>query len=151
LQKWEAASASDWSVAVEREAVIQPLAEQKQLSIGDVDDAMSRLGMSRSFLYKLIRRFNSALRVRKQRRWPYTPFQGSTVCPRFKCLDTIFVLDLSAANRSPNPESSIKVQRDIDVFHILVWHWGVVLISSGAGALLGAGAEYVDRRSRKAS
>ena len=55
LQKWEAASASDWSVAVEREAVIQPLAEQKQLSIGDVDDAMSRLGMSRSFLYKLTR------------------------------------------------------------------------------------------------
>jgi putative transposase len=33
------------------------LAEQKQLSIGDVDDAMSRLGMSRSFLYKLIRRY----------------------------------------------------------------------------------------------
>jgi hypothetical protein len=40
---------------------------------------------------------------------------------------------------------------NLDVFHILVRHRGVVLISSGAGALLGPGAEYVDRRSRKAS
>jgi hypothetical protein len=55
----------------------------------------------------LQRRFNSALRVRKQRRVPYTPFQGSAVSPRFKCMDTIFVLDLSAANRPFNPESSI--------------------------------------------
>ena len=27
---------------------------------------------------------------------------------------------------------------NLNVFHILVWHWGVVLISSAAGALLGA-------------
>jgi putative transposase len=37
--------------------VIRPLAQQKQLSSADVDDAMSRLDMSRSVLYKLIQRY----------------------------------------------------------------------------------------------
>ena len=41
---------------------------------------------------------------------------------------------------------------NLNVFHILVWHWGVVLISSVAGALVGAAAEYIERwRSQKAS
>jgi hypothetical protein len=41
---------------------------------------------------------------------------------------------------------------NLNVFHILVWHWGVVLLSSGAGALLGAGVEHIHRsRSQKAS
>jgi hypothetical protein len=31
----------------------------------------------------------------------------------------------------------------LNVFHILVWHWGVVLLSSMAGASLGAAVEYV--------
>jgi hypothetical protein len=34
---------------------------------------------------------------------------------------------------------------NLNVFHILVWHWGVVLISSGAGALLGAAVERTER------
>jgi len=37
---------------------------------------------------------------------------------------------------------------NLNIFHILVWHWGVVLISSLAGALVGAAVEYVER-SRK--
>ncbi len=37
--------------------MIRPLAQQKQLSSADVDDAMSRLDMSRSVLYKLIQRY----------------------------------------------------------------------------------------------
>ena len=41
---------------------------------------------------------------------------------------------------------------NLNVFHILVWHWGVVLTSSVAGALLGAAAEYIERwRSQKLS
>jgi hypothetical protein len=56
-QQWEAASEADWGTAVQREAVIRPLAEQAQLSVGDIDDAMSRLSMSRSVLYKLIHRY----------------------------------------------------------------------------------------------
>lgn len=34
---------------------------------------------------------------------------------------------------------------NVNVFHILVWHWGVV-ISATAGALIGAAVEYVQRR-----
>jgi hypothetical protein len=37
---------------------------------------------------------------------------------------------------------------NLNVFHILVWHWGVVLVSSGAGALIGAAVEYIGRRRR---
>jgi hypothetical protein len=41
---------------------------------------------------------------------------------------------------------------NLNVFHILVWHWGMVLISSGAGALLGAAVELIERwRGRRAS
>jgi hypothetical protein len=41
---------------------------------------------------------------------------------------------------------------NLDVYHILVWHGGVVVISSVAGALLGATVEYIDRlRSQKIS
>jgi len=41
---------------------------------------------------------------------------------------------------------------NLNVFHILVWHWGVVLVSSGAGALLGAVVERIERlRGRLAS
>jgi hypothetical protein len=41
---------------------------------------------------------------------------------------------------------------NLNLFHILVWHWGVVLLSSGTGALLGAGVEYIQRlRGPKAS
>ena len=41
---------------------------------------------------------------------------------------------------------------NLNVFHILVWHWGVVLISSGAGALLGSAVERIERwRGRHAS
>jgi len=33
----------------------------------------------------------------------------------------------------------------LNVFHILVWHAGVVLISSLGGALVGALAEFIER------
>jgi hypothetical protein len=34
---------------------------------------------------------------------------------------------------------------NLNTFHILVWHWGVVLVSSLAGALVGAAVEYIER------
>jgi hypothetical protein len=34
---------------------------------------------------------------------------------------------------------------NLNIFHILVWHWGVVLLSSLAGALVGTATEYFDR------
>ncbi len=49
----------------------------------------------------LQRRFASALRRRKQERWPYTPYQGKTACPRFTYSDALSVCDLSAVKWPP--------------------------------------------------
>jgi len=35
---------------------------------------------------------------------------------------------------------------NLNVFHILAWHWGVVLLSSAAGSLIGAAVEYIEQR-----
>jgi hypothetical protein len=35
---------------------------------------------------------------------------------------------------------------DVNVFHIMVWHWGVILIGTASGALIGAAAEYIQQR-----
>jgi len=35
---------------------------------------------------------------------------------------------------------------DVNVFHVVVWHWGVVLISTAAGVLIGTAVEYIQRR-----
>lgn len=36
--------------------------------------------------------------------------------------------------------------QNLNEYHILVWHWGVILITSLAGIALGAAVEYIDRR-----
>jgi hypothetical protein len=35
---------------------------------------------------------------------------------------------------------------DVNVFHIVVWHWGVVLIGTASGAFIGAAAEHIQQR-----
>jgi hypothetical protein len=40
-QQWEAASEAEPDLAVRREAVIRPLAEQQRLCVGDVEEAFS--------------------------------------------------------------------------------------------------------------
>ena len=35
---------------------------------------------------------------------------------------------------------------DVNLFHIVVWHWGVLLIGTAFGALIGAAAEYIQQR-----
>jgi hypothetical protein len=35
---------------------------------------------------------------------------------------------------------------NLNGYHILVWHWGVILITSLAGVALGAAADYIERR-----
>jgi len=55
--QWESASEADWGLAVEREAVIRPLAEQTRLCADDVVQAVGHLGIGRSLLYKLVRRY----------------------------------------------------------------------------------------------
>ena len=56
-RSWEAASEAEWGLAVEREMVIRPLAEQERLSTAAIQDAIGRLGLSRSVLYDLVRRY----------------------------------------------------------------------------------------------
>jgi putative transposase len=46
-----------WGVALHREAVIRPLAEQPGLSAESIAEAANQLGLSRSILYKLLQRY----------------------------------------------------------------------------------------------
>ena len=55
--QWEAAGEAAWSVALRREAVIRPLAEQARLRVESIADAASELGLSRSVLYELLQRY----------------------------------------------------------------------------------------------
>ena len=56
-RQWESAPDSEWSVAVEREAVIRPLAELNRLSQTAVDHAVELLGLGRTSIYGLVRRY----------------------------------------------------------------------------------------------
>ena len=60
MQKWrqgETASKVDWGLAVERESVTRPLAEEEKLTNVRLPEAMLGLGVSRSALYKLVQRY----------------------------------------------------------------------------------------------
>jgi putative transposase len=56
-RQWETASKADWKTALEREAVIRVLAEEHELTGERVREAMQRLNLSRSVIYKLLHRF----------------------------------------------------------------------------------------------
>jgi Helix-turn-helix domain len=55
--QWEIAGEAAWGVALHREAVIRPLAEQPRLSAESITEAANKLGLSRSILYKLLQRY----------------------------------------------------------------------------------------------
>jgi hypothetical protein len=44
-------------IALQRDAVIRPLAEYSRLSVDDIAGAASQLGLSRTVLYKLLQRY----------------------------------------------------------------------------------------------
>ena len=54
---WETASEADWALASQREPVIRLLAQQERLTGESTQQAMIQLGVSRSVLYKLVRRY----------------------------------------------------------------------------------------------
>jgi putative transposase len=56
-REWETASEVDWGLALERESIIRPLAEEEKLSKDRLQEAMLRLDLSRSALYKLVHRY----------------------------------------------------------------------------------------------
>jgi putative transposase len=56
-RQWETASKADWGLALQRESVIHPLAEELTLTKEHLQEAMLRLDLSRSVLYDLVRRY----------------------------------------------------------------------------------------------
>jgi putative transposase len=68
-------SEADWETARERERVLRSLAEQQSVSTAAVDEAARKLGLSRSFTYKLLARYKqlpqvSSLLLRTRGRTP---------------------------------------------------------------------------------
>jgi putative transposase len=55
-REWQAAPQSEWSLALEREAVIRPLAELNRLTRTAVGQAVERLGLGRTTIYDLVHR-----------------------------------------------------------------------------------------------
>jgi putative transposase len=56
-RNWEAAGEADWLLALKRESVIGPLAAQPKLGLDRVDEAALALGLGRSVVYDLVKRY----------------------------------------------------------------------------------------------
>ena len=54
---WQSASENDWEAARRREKLIRPLVARGSITHNDVDGAATELGLSRSFMYKLLARY----------------------------------------------------------------------------------------------
>ena len=54
---WHSASENDWNVARRRETLIRSLVVRGSITYNDVDAAATELGLSRSFMYKLLARY----------------------------------------------------------------------------------------------
>ena len=59
-RQWESAPDSDWGTALQREAVIRPLAEEWKLGRAAVQEASQHLGVSRALVYRLIARYRGS-------------------------------------------------------------------------------------------
>src|SRR5215471_16241857 len=76
-RQWDAASKADWGLAVERETVIRPLAEDAKLTKDRLQEAMLQLSLGRSVLYKLIHRYRQ--RPQTSSLLPWKRGRGSNV------------------------------------------------------------------------
>ena len=77
-RKWEAATELDWLLALRRESVIAPLAAQSKVGLRRVDEAALQLGLRRSVVYDLLKRYRqrsqtSSLLPGKRGREPEVP------------------------------------------------------------------------------
>ena len=80
MQKWRNWEA-DWLPALKRESVIGPLAVQSKLGVQRVDEAALELGLGRSVVYELLKRYRqrsqtSSLLPGKRGREPTNPCRG---------------------------------------------------------------------------
>jgi putative transposase len=77
-RSWEAAGKADWLLALKRESVIAPLAVQPKVGVQLVDEAALELGLGRSVIYELLKRYRqrsqtSTLLPGKRGREPKAP------------------------------------------------------------------------------
>jgi putative transposase len=77
-RNWEAATELDWLLASRRESVIAPLAAQSKVGLRRVDEAALQLGLRRSVIYDLLKRYRqrsqtSSLLPGKRGREPEVP------------------------------------------------------------------------------
>jgi putative transposase len=77
-RNWEAAGKADWLLALKRESVIAPLAVQQKVGVQLVDEAALELGLGRSVIYELLKRYRqrsqtSSLLPGKRGREPKAP------------------------------------------------------------------------------
>lgn len=63
-RNWEAAGEVDWLLALKRESVIGPLASQSRPGVQRVEEAALELGLGRSVVYDLLKRWPPVLRRR---------------------------------------------------------------------------------------
>src|SRR5215469_11825068 len=76
-REWETASKADWGLALERESVVRSLAEESRLTKERVQQAMLQLGLSRSVLYDLVRRYK--LRPKTSSLLPWKRGRGGNI------------------------------------------------------------------------
>jgi hypothetical protein len=60
MQKWrqsETADGEEWQLALEREAVIRPLASKSKLSVTLIEEVTRQLRLNRTVFYDLLRRY----------------------------------------------------------------------------------------------
>jgi putative transposase len=68
-RQWEAASKTDWGLALERTLVIAPLADEGRLTKASVEQATRQLGVSRSVIYDLVGRYKQRPQVSSLLPW----------------------------------------------------------------------------------
>ena len=80
-RQWESAPDSDWGTALEREAVIRPIAEGRKLGKAVVEEAGKHLGLSRALIYRLVSRYRQRPKTSSLLPWKRGPARNT------RCLD----------------------------------------------------------------
>src|SRR3984893_19383978 len=109
MQQWrqsETADGEEWQLALEREAVIRPLASKRKLSVTLIEEATRQLRLSRAVAVRA--RFDHARtnHERNKLRWRTDPLSAGS--PGFKCCSHQEIRALSAVKSVGKQKSGFK-------------------------------------------
>jgi putative transposase len=76
-RQWESAPDSDWGTALEREAVIRPMAEERKLGKAAIEEASRHLRMSPALVYRLISRYRRRPKTSSLMPWKRGPARNT--------------------------------------------------------------------------